>query len=126
MKEDDEAMEKIMFIETGMGIDVHGQNITKAAIRAVKNAIHYNSMPGLRSVLPGNDINNMKVNVKLAVPCDKEKLDIEAVKEALPFGMVTVEVMDGGMLTTSGVVLEEKGDKNDLMYIVVAAVEAGY
>jgi uncharacterized protein (TIGR02058 family) len=34
--------------------------------------------------------------------------------------------MDGGMLTTSGVVLEEKGDKNDLMYIVVAAVEAGY
>lgn len=115
-----------MFIETGMGIDVHGQNITKAAIRAVKNAIHYNSMPGLRSVLPGNDINNMKVNVKLAVPCDKEKLDIEAVKEALPFGMVTVEVMDGGMLTTSGVVLEEKGDKNDLMYIVVAAVEAGY
>lgn len=115
-----------MFIETGMGIDVHGQNITKAAIRAVKNAIHYNSMPGMRSVLPGNDINNMKVNVKLAVPCDKELLDIEAVKEVLPFGIVTVEVMDGGMVTTSGVVLEEKGDKNDLMYIVVASVEVGY
>ena len=29
-----------MFIETGMGIDVHGQNVTKAAVRAVKNAIH--------------------------------------------------------------------------------------
>ena len=39
-----------MFIETGMGIDVHGQNITSAAVRAVKNAIHYNSMPGIRSV----------------------------------------------------------------------------
>ncbi|KEF35801.1 hypothetical protein M670_05040 [Schinkia azotoformans MEV2011] len=25
-----------MFIETGMGIDVHGQNITRAAVRAVK------------------------------------------------------------------------------------------
>lgn len=115
-----------MFIETGMGIDVHGQDITKAAVRAVKNAIHFNSMPGLRSVLPGNDLNNMNVNVKLAVPGDKEKLDINAVKEALPFGIVTVEVMDGGMLTTSGVVLEEKGDKNDLMYIVVASVEVGY
>lgn len=34
--------------------------------------------------------------------------------------------MDGGMATTSGVVLEEKGDKNDLMYIVVAAIEVGY
>ncbi len=119
-------MEKIMFIETGMGIDVHGQNVTKAAVRAVKNAIHYNSMPGIRSVLPENSLNNMKVNVKLAVPCDKEKLDIDTVKEALPFGQVTVEVMDGGMLTTSGIVLEEKGDKNDLMYIVVASVEVGY
>ena len=115
-----------MFIETGMGIDVHGQNITKAAIRAVKNAIHYNSMPGMRSVLPDNNIENMKVNVKLAVPCDKEKLKIDEVKEVLPFGQVTVEVMDGGMLTTSGVVLEEKGDSNDLMYIVVASVEVGY
>jgi uncharacterized protein (TIGR02058 family) len=119
-------MEKLMFIETGMGIDVHGQNITSAAVRAVKNAIHYNSMPGIRSVLPENSLDNMRVNVKLAVPCDKEKLDIEAVKEALPYGKVTVEVMDGGMKTTSGIVLEEKGDKNDLMYIVVASVEVGY
>ncbi|MGJ7919642.1 Lin0512 family protein [Neobacillus sp. LXY-4] len=119
-------MEKIMFIETGMGIDVHGQNITKAAIRAVKNAIHFNSMPGIRSVLPGNSLENMKVNVKLAVPCDKDKLEIDAVKEALPYGKVTVEVIDGGMLTTSGIVLEDKGDKNDLMYIVVASVEVGY
>jgi len=115
-----------MFIETGMGIDVHGQNITSAAIRAVKNAIHFNSMPGIRSVLPENSLDNMRVNVKLAVPCDKDKLDIAAVKEALPYGKVTVEVMDGGMKTTSGIVLEDKGDKNDLMYIVIASVEVGY
>lgn len=119
-------MEKIMFIETGMGIDVHGQNITTAAIRAVQNAIHYNSMPGIRSVLPENNRDNMRVNVKLAVPCDKETLDVDAVKEVLPFGIVTVEVMDGGMMTTSGIVLEEKGDKNDMMYIVIASVEVGY
>ncbi|EKN62728.1 hypothetical protein BABA_24951 [Neobacillus bataviensis LMG 21833] len=35
-------MDKLMFIETGIGIDVHGQNITKAAVRAEKIAIHYN------------------------------------------------------------------------------------
>lgn len=119
-------MNKIYFIETGMGIDVHGQDITKASIRAVKNAIHFNSMPGIRSVLPDNDINQMRVNVKLAIPCDHDQLDIKQVKEILPYGEVTVEVMEGGMLTTSGVVLEEKGDKNDLMYIVVASVEVGY
>lgn len=115
-----------MFIETGMGIDVHGQDITRAAVRAVKNAIHYNSMPGIRSVLPNNSLDYMRVNVRLAVPCDKDKLDLEAVKQALPFGQVTVEVVDGGMSTTSGIILEEKGDKNDQMYIVIAAVEVGY
>ena len=60
-----------MFIELGMGVDLHGQDVTKAAVRAVQNAIHRNSMPGLRSVLPGNTLQNMKVNVRLAVPADK-------------------------------------------------------
>lgn len=115
-----------MFIEIGMGIDLHGQNVTKAAVRAVQNAIHHNSMPGLRSVLPGNDIRNMKVNVRLAVPADKEKLDLETVRAELPYGEVTFEVVDGGMLTTSGVVLPDKEDQNDLAYVVIASVEVGY
>lgn len=38
-------MEQILFIQTGFGVDVHGQNITKAAERAVRNAIFTNSMP---------------------------------------------------------------------------------
>ncbi|MFG0216209.1 Lin0512 family protein [Brevibacillus porteri] len=119
-------MEKVMFIEIGMGIDMHGQNVTKAAVRAVQNAIHHNSMPGLRSVLPGNDIRNMKVNVRLAVPADKDKLDLETVRKALPYGEVSFEIVDGGMLTSSGVVIAEKEDKNDLAYIVIASVEVGY
>jgi uncharacterized protein (TIGR02058 family) len=119
-------MDKVMFIEIGMGIDLHGQNVTKAAVRAVQNAIHHNSMPGLRSVLPNNDINNMKVKVRLAVPADKEKLDLAVVKEELPYGEVSFEVIDGGMLTTSGVVLTDKEDKNDLAYVVIASVEVGY
>lgn len=119
-------METIVFIETGTGTDVHGQNITKAAVRAVKNAIHFNSMPGIRSVLPGQSLDNMQVTIKLAVPCDKEKIDHEEVKAAIPYGSVNVEVMDGGMLTTSGIFLEDKEDKNDMMYIVNAAVEVGY
>jgi len=30
------------------------------------------------------------------------------------------------MLTSSGVVLAEKEDKNDLAYVVIASVEVGY
>ncbi|WP_186576896.1 Lin0512 family protein [Aquibacillus kalidii] len=119
-------MERIIFIETGTGIDVHGQDITKAAVRAVENAIHYNSMPGIKNYLPEQSLHNMIVNVKLAVPMDKEKLDIERIKQEIPYGTVNVEVMDGGMATTSGIVLEDKDDKNDLMYIVNASVEVGY
>ncbi|MBM7572553.1 Lin0512 family protein [Aquibacillus albus] len=119
-------MERIIFIETGTGIDVHGQDITKAAVRAVENAIHYNSMPGIRGFLPDQSLLNMKVNIKLAVPLDKDKLDLERVKQEIPYGKITVEVIDGGMATTSGIVLEDKDDKNDLMYIVNASVEVGY
>jgi uncharacterized protein (TIGR02058 family) len=118
-------MEKVMFIQIGMGIDLHGQDVTKAAVRAVQNAIHHNSMPGLRSVLPDNDLNNMKVNVKLAVPADKEKLDLDRVREEIPYGEVTFEVTDGGMLTTSGVILADKNDINDQIYVVIASVEVG-
>ena len=119
-------MENLLFIQTGFGVDVHGQDVTNASVRAVINAIHTNSMPGIKHLLPDQDLNNMKVHIKLAVPRDKEKLDIERVKEEIPYGTVTVEVMDGGMATTSGIFLADKQDKNDLMYIVVASVETGY
>lgn len=119
-------MNQLVFIETGMGVDVHGQNVTKASVRAVKNAIHTNSMPGIKNILPEQSLDNMVVNIKLAVPCDKDKLDLEQIRNAIPYGTVTVEVIDGGMLTTSGIHLEEKEDKNDLMYIVNASVEVGY
>lgn len=119
-------MEKLMFVEIGMGIDLHGQNVTKAAVRAVQNAIHHNSMPGIRSVLPGGDLANMKVNVRLAIPAGKETLNLDRVREELPYGQVTFEVVDGGMLTSSGIVLADKDDVNDLAYVVIASVEVGY
>ncbi|AIF45011.1 Lin0512 family protein [Virgibacillus sp. SK37] len=119
-------MDQVLFIQTGTGIDVHGQNVTKAAVRAVENAILSNSMPGIEKNLPGERLESMKVNVKLAVPLDREKLDVDKVKEAIPYGVVAVDVTDGGMATSSGIVLKDKDDENDLMYMVNAAVEVGY
>lgn len=119
-------MKQILFIQTGTGIDVHGQDVTKASTRAIQDAIHYNSMPGIEKSLPDQRLDNMKVNVKLALPLDHDKLDVESVKEMIPYGTVSVEVVSGGMATTSGIFLEDKADKNDLMYIVNAAVEVGY
>ena len=119
-------MKEILFIEAGMGIDLHGQEVNVAAERAIIDAIHYNSMPGIRKMLPEQNLSNMKVNVKLAVPADEEKLDKEKMKSLLPYGTVTVEIIPGGLKTTSGIFLEDQQDENDLMYIVNAVVEVGY
>src|SRR5690625_277786 len=119
-------MEKIIFIQTGTGIDVHGQNITKAASRAVKDAIHYNSMPGVRDQLPDGDINKMKTTVKLAVPKDSDQLNKEDIKKIISYCEVTVEVVTGDMARTSGILLEEQKDENDLIYRVNASIEVGY
>ena len=113
-----------MFIELGMGADLHGQSVTKAAVRAVRNAIQHNSMPGMRALV-GGDSSKIEVHVRPAVPADAESLDLPAVREVLPYGEVTFEVVPGGMLTSSGIFLADKGDRNDLIYIVNAAVEVG-
>lgn len=119
-------MKQLLFIQTGTGLDVHGQDVTHASQRAVEDAIHYNSMPGITTMLPDNDLNTMKVNVKLAIPADHDRLDADKIKKMIPYGTVTIDVTDGGMATSSGILLEDKQDKNDLMYIVNAAVEVGY
>ncbi|MDY0394909.1 Lin0512 family protein [Virgibacillus halophilus] len=119
-------METLLFIETGTGIDVHGQDVNVAAERAVIDAIHYNSMPGMKKILPNGNLQAMKVNVKLGIPRDRNKLDKEKIKQMIPYGTVSVEVLEGGLATTSGIFLEEQQDTNDLMYIVNAVVEVGY
>lgn len=40
--------------------------------------------------------------------------------------ILNIEVVDGGMICSSGVCLEAMGDKNDDCYIVNAAVYVGY
>lgn len=120
------GMEKVMFIEIGMGVDLHGQDVTKAAVRACRDAIGHNSMPGLRMVLPGQDLHQMQVDVTLGVPFQPEQIDREAVRAVFPYGRVAVTVKAGGMIASSGVVLPEHGDTTDDMVIVNAVVEVGY
>src|SRR4051812_14517311 len=117
-------MKQVMFVELGMGADLHGQDVTKAAVRAVRNAIERNSMPGMRSLVDG-DTGKMQVRVHLAVPADADKLDEEAVRAVFPYGQVSIHVGPGGMLAPSGIFLADKGDKNEMIYIVNAAVEVG-
>nr|XP_027191957.1 uncharacterized protein LOC101503760 isoform X2 [Cicer arietinum] len=116
---------KLLFVEMGVGYDQHGQNITSAAMRACRDAISSNSIPAFRrGSIPGVSFDQMKLQIKLGVPHSLQKsLDIEKVKSVFPYGKIlNVEVVDGGLLCSSGVLVEEMGDKNDDCYIVNAAV----
>ncbi|XP_022724684.1 uncharacterized protein LOC111281251 [Durio zibethinus] len=120
---------KLLFVEMGVGYDQHGQDITSAAMRACRDAISSNSIPAFRrGSIPGVSFDQMKLIIKLGVPNSlQQSLDIERVKSVFPYGKILdVEVVDGGLICSSGVHVEEMGDKNDDCYIVNAAVYVGY
>lgn len=118
---------KTLIVEIGMGIDLHGQDLTKAAVRACRNAIEHNSLPGLAALLPDGDRRHMQVRVTLGLPelPEAHPLDENAVRAVFPYGQVSIQRAAGGLLAHSGVVLPEKGDRNDAILVVVAAIEVG-
>jgi len=81
-------------LEFGMGVDVHGQDSTKAACRAVSDAIRHSSLPFFRDVRERGG--RMFVDVTVAVP-DPAAVDIERVRRELPHGEVTVRPVAGGL-----------------------------
>ena len=111
---------KRLIIEMGMGVDQHGQNPTVAASRAVRNAIAHNALPGVWEVAGLNHPNEMIVTVQIAVPFP-EQVRQDEVLAVLPFGQKSITVEDGGMVV-AGRAIPELDDKNDDMYVAIAAV----
>src|SRR5262245_4821976 len=87
-----ELMADTMFIESGMGVDLQGQDATKAATRAIRDAIGRNYLPGVRRMLQSSG-GRMLVHVRLGVSPEAGEVDLEAVKASLPHGEVTVEIV---------------------------------
>jgi len=85
---------KRIILELGSGNDLHGGDYTKAAIRAVQDAIHHSSLSIIRSL--GLDSRKMLVKVTIGVQ-RPDKVDAEAVRATLPHGEVSVLVVKGGL-----------------------------
>lgn len=88
-------LKQVLFVESGFGCDQHGQNATvrllqyslikcsllcftcfakngldtfqKACVRACRNAIEFNSIPSVESLVPGGR-NGLKLNIKIGTP----------------------------------------------------------
>lgn len=87
-------------VELGTGVDLHGQDGTKAAVRAVRNAFQHVSLPGIRQVAGVTDMSMMMVEVVIGVPSEASPVDVEQVKAQFPYGTVNVTVQPGGLMTS--------------------------
>ena len=112
---------KRFVIELGMGVDLHGQDSTKAAQRAVRNAVANNCLYGLSEIF---DIKNpdeeMFIDVLIACP-HPDKVATEAVLHELPFGKKKIEVVDGGM-SSPGLYVPQLGDESPDILVAIASL----
>ena len=83
-----------MVLELGMGTDIRGADSTKAACRALRDALWHNSL----SIAPalGHPLESMIVDVHIGVP-RPDTVDKAQVLAVLPYGKGTVTVVEGGL-----------------------------
>ncbi|MHC1761108.1 MAG: Lin0512 family protein [Negativicutes bacterium] len=110
---------KRYIVELGMGADLHGGNVTKAAQRAVKDAISKSCLCGLFDIIGIDDPNQMHVEIKIGCP-NPDALNREELRQAVPFGSVSVEVVAGG-LSVRGLSLPALGE-GDTIVMAAAAI----
>ena len=83
-----------VILELGTGNDLHGSDYTKAALRAVQDALHHSSLSFIRSL----KIDRSKLDVEVTIGVQRpEQVDLEAVRKSLPVGNVTVKATRGGL-----------------------------
>jgi uncharacterized protein (TIGR02058 family) len=85
---------KRVILELGSGNDLHGSDYTKAALRAVQDALHHSSLTFVRSL----QVDKTKLDVEVTIGVQRpERVDLDKVKQSLPIGNVTVKAVKGGL-----------------------------
>ncbi len=102
---------KRVVMEIGMGTDIRGGDYTKAAVRALRDALWHNSLSVATAL--GLDVDSMQVEVNIGVP-KPNKVDKDAVLAVLPHGTGTVNVVEGGLEIS-------KADSTDVTIMASAA-----
>jgi uncharacterized protein (TIGR02058 family) len=85
---------KRMMLEIGMGTDIRGADYTKAAVRALRDALWHNSLTIGATV--NQHVDSMVVEILVGVP-KPDQIDHQALLEILPHGTGTVTVVEGGL-----------------------------
>src|SRR3954468_20309473 len=85
---------KRMVVEMGMGTDIRGTDYTKAAVRALRDALWHNSLNVATAL--GKSSDAMVVEVLIGVP-KPDRVDKDEVLAVLPHGTGAVKVVEGGL-----------------------------
>ncbi|WP_370401753.1 Lin0512 family protein [Sulfitobacter sp. JB4-11] len=108
----EQVHEQRVIIEMGMGNDLHGMDYTKAAARAIEDALRHSSLPLF--AVTGLDHDQMRVQVTVGVQ-EPDKVDTDTLVAKLPRGQAEVRVVQGGLNVPTG---------GDTIVIAQASVEA--
>jgi uncharacterized protein (TIGR02058 family) len=87
------TMKRVM-VEIGMGTDIRGPDYTKAAVRALRDALWHNGLSVANAL--GKPTDSMVVDVHIGVP-KPELVNKEEILAVLPHGTGTVTVVQGGL-----------------------------
>ena len=86
--------EKRIILEMGTGNDLYGQDYTKAACRAVQDALHHSSITLFSSL----EIDHTEMRVQVTIGVQRpEAVDLETVCAELPRGRANVRAVHGGL-----------------------------
>lgn len=83
-----------MALELGMGTSLRQGDYTRAAVRALQDALWRNSVSFAEAF--GFEKSDMLVDVEIGVQ-KPELVDIEEIKAVLPYGQCAVNVVTGGL-----------------------------
>ena len=99
-----------LFTELGRGVDLQGRDHTKAAVRALKDALHRNSL----TVAPALGYPREAMEVEILIGSARpDEIDADAVAAVLPYGSPSVRVVRGG--------LEVPADEGDGATVIAGA-----
>ena len=109
-------MDHRIILETGIGTDLYGSDYTKAAIRAVNDALRHSSL----TLLTELSLNPAEMTVKVTIGIQEpSSLDTKRVAAELPRGNAKVTAAKGGQNILSA-------DGSSTTIVATAAIEAYY
>jgi uncharacterized protein (TIGR02058 family) len=110
-------------VEVGSGVDLHGEDETKAAQKAVRDAISRTSMVGLGRLFRARSFKEIEealmVDVTVAAP-NPSRIDGDAVLSILPEGRRRINVVEGGVRFPVPTTAEEA--KTHSIVVVIAVI----